>query len=170
MNYFSYDSMFWVSTMVSNFAYTDFTHIYPAVQARRHDLNMYFEAAVNVTDEEVRRIFAEESNETLARQKAHEYVTDVCVEWGALAHDEWLALYDSLFLEYSDLVQRIPIESERDPNVKTLQYSDTWYKYIVKYTGSHYSTEQGEQSSTSSSARSNARSHHHNDYVHPAER
>lgn len=150
LNTFSLNNMFWVSNMVANFAYTDWTHIGGDVRAKRKDLNQYFDSATALADKEIIRIFKETEDKTEAKAKAIEYATNMCNEWATMAHAEWLALYDTLFIEYNDLVHRVPQEGHRDADVQQFAYSDEWRNMIVKYTGDHYLLPEEQAITTSS--------------------
>lgn len=138
LNHFSFDSSFWVNNMVSNLAYQNWQNIGAAVQAKRKDLNEYFDFSVSIIDEEVRRIFNETANADDAKAEAVEFVTKVCNEWATMAHDEWLSLYESLFIRYLDLVEHLPNEGHRDPIINNIGYPQEWYDRIARFTGNHY--------------------------------
>lgn len=90
---FSLDSMFWVTNMVANFAYSRYDEISLAVFDRLARTESRLQAAVKAQD-----LMMAALPEATAREAA----TDFSFATAAALHKEWLDFYGELFVKYVD--------------------------------------------------------------------
>lgn len=133
LNHFSYHSMFWVSNLVANFAYTNYKKMKPEIDEKRRDYHNYFLEEVKAADEEISRIARDESIDA-----AIDYANALNNEWAEMLCSEWYGLWIDQFMRYKDFAMLTPISEKRDPLVEDMHYPKTWLDLIAKHTGTHY--------------------------------
>ncbi|KAK2957303.1 putative C69 family dipeptidase [Blattamonas nauphoetae] len=123
---FSFESFYWVSCMITNYAYTNYNSLYPTIKEKLDSRHKSFEQDVLATDNKMKDV---------ADPVAE--LTKIQLEWSAEAVRSWLEYYCELFPQYFDGVVRKPT-ADRDPEVQQTGYSEEWKKRIVEDTGDHY--------------------------------
>ena len=142
---FDITKAFWVQNMVSNFAYSRWSDIYPIVRAKIDGIRDAFIDAVAQADSEALEIY-----KTQGIQESIDYVTNFGVAAADQLHSDWFQFYGELFVRFRDFFEIVPSDSTKSGcSVKESGMSDEWKKRIVQETGDHYSIDAVQQESTS---------------------
>lgn len=128
LNHFSFDSMYWLTNVLANFAYQNTVVIGKEIKEKRDDLQGHLAEAKEQADEEIKRL-REEGKE----EEAVDYATRVCLQWGDTTREEMKALFQHLFVKYSDLVKKNWGAMRGEKKAEEMGYPQEWYDRIVKY-------------------------------------
>eukprot|EP00727_Mastigamoeba_balamuthi_P002461 m51a1_g12211 hypothetical protein (549) ;mRNA; r:7237-9244 len=129
---FTFDSAFWAFSLVSNFAYTRWSAIYPEVSARINEYEgRYFKEVAEVDQKAA--VYYKSSPAA-----AVEYVTAYSERTGNKLAADWLEFFKYLFTKYQDGNVKFPNPGHRDPIVKQPGYPQAWYERIVADAGDRY--------------------------------
>lgn len=128
---FSLESMHWVQQMVSNFAYSRYDVIGPAVQSKLAELEGHLFQTVSDMDVKLMKMTSEE---------AAAAATDFSFQTGERLHAQWLEFYGRLFATYVDGYRTVsnPRNKFSGCDKEPLQFSEAWKQRIVEETGDHY--------------------------------
>jgi dipeptidase len=130
---FSFQSAFWVTNMVSNYAYTRWRLIYPDVKEKIGELEDQFFTNVASMDEQAARLW------TKSPTQAIELITEFSVAAGDTTTTQWLQFWQYLFVKYVDGYIKTPSPSSSNGfDIATPGYGTGWYKRIVSDTGDKY--------------------------------
>ncbi|KAK2959021.1 putative C69 family dipeptidase [Blattamonas nauphoetae] len=129
---FSFNSLFWVSNMISNFVQQNYVYMIDEVRQWR--------------DQQQQRVisdFEQTLSTALSLAKrdeivAKEFVTQKTILWGGQMLKESLDYYKVLFPRFAAGYRMTPIPGKPLPRVEWLPYQNKWYERIVKETGDKY--------------------------------
>ncbi len=110
---FTMESSFWITNLVTNFAYTRYNAINPEIQAAQDNLYTLFFKELKSFDEEMLQIL---SNDSEAAQKT---INNFSKKQAETFHSTWTNLFGYLFAKYLD------------GNIKTAKELPEGYKYIA---------------------------------------
>lgn len=128
---FSIDSMFWVTNLVANWAYSRYDAISPAVYQKLAEVESRLLAAVDASD----RIIDGLDDQ----QAAAEAATDFSLRTAEALHREWVEFFGTLFATYVDGYEMLPAQagatevSKKGSNLRGLIKAE-----IAKQTGARY--------------------------------
>lgn len=129
---FTFGSAFWVFSMVSNFAYTRYSIIYPDIAAKIVAYEKTYFAETSVLDLQAAQKYVSDP------QGAIEMVTSYSVSKGDSLVSEWLDFWKFLFTKFMDGNVKYPNPGHQNPIVQWPGYPNAWYRRIVQETGDHY--------------------------------
>lgn len=132
---FSFDSAFWVFNLVSQYAYTWWSYVYPEIQSLQNEFHTNFTNDIAAIDLKASTLInAGKYDDAIA------LITDYCETNGNAVTKKWLEFFKYLFVKYLDGDIRIanPDPNEKFPKVSTPGYRASWYERIVKETGDKY--------------------------------
>jgi dipeptidase len=132
MMQFSFDSMFWINSLVSNWAYTNWEHISPEVFAKQAEMRDYFDAAVRQADETIIALARRDP------QVAKEFMNQICDIWANKQLEVWREYFFYLFWRFFDGVEHFYKPGVNFPDYKYMPFHQRWYNYIAQETGDHY--------------------------------
>jgi len=134
---FTFDAAFWVFNLVSNFAYTRYSYIYPEIRAEQTKLENKFLKETKEIDKKALALYDNDKDAAIA------LLTDYSVTTGNETVKYWLNFYTYLFTKYMDG----NIKTKREvpegyiyytPGLKQPGYGEEWYRKIVDETGEHF--------------------------------
>eukprot|EP00727_Mastigamoeba_balamuthi_P006219 m51a1_g2216 hypothetical protein (549) ;mRNA; f:210119-212261 len=127
-----FDSAFWAFNLVSNYAYTRWSVIYPEVLAKITELEgRYFQEVAEI-DAQAAKHFE------CSPESAVKFVTNYSVRTGNKLAADWLEFFKYLFTKYMDGNVKVPNPGHPLPTVQQPGYPQKWYERIVADTGDHY--------------------------------
>lgn len=128
---FSFRSMFWVTSMIANYAYSRYDEIAPAVIQKLQEIQDRLFLAVEEQDKKL---------EQLTGAAAEKAASDFSFSTAEGLHNEWLDFYGDLFSTYSDGFKTLPDSSNRACKCKKQgsDYTNFWKKEIVSQAGDKY--------------------------------
>ncbi len=134
MTEWSDNSAFWTFNQMSNFAYTRYSLIHPAIEAKRMAYEDEFIANTAKIDAEAQKLYKE------SPEKAVEFLTNYSVKQANRVVKEWKTFYHQLFVKYSDGNVKVKSDSKEGykfvtPKLEQPGYGENWYKKIAKETG-----------------------------------
>ncbi|MCD4747192.1 MAG: C69 family dipeptidase [Bacteroidales bacterium] len=136
---FSFDAAFWVFNLVSNFAYTRYSYIYPEIRTKQVELENKFIEEIPEIDKKAEKLYASDKNAAI------EYITNYSVKQGNETVETWLKLYKYLFTKYMDgNIKKTKDGKFLDNGTDVVKYPDQpgygekWYKLIIEKTGDHF--------------------------------
>ena len=131
---FDLTKAFWVQNMVSNFAYSRWSDIYPILRAKIDGIHEAFIETISKVDKEALDIY-----NTKGVQESIDYVTDHGVAVADKLHADWFKFYGELFARFRDFFDIVPSDDEKGRcDVKEDGIDDVWKKRVVDETGDHY--------------------------------
>lgn len=132
---FDLTKAFWVCNMVSNYAYSRWSDIYPVVREKIHRIHEDFEKEVESVDDYAFELY--KKNGALA---AIEFVTKYGVEAGDSLHEDWMKFYGNLFARFRDFFDITAKKGGQGCacEAKEQGMTDAWKSRIIEETGSHY--------------------------------
>ncbi|MDR0969931.1 MAG: C69 family dipeptidase [Lentimicrobiaceae bacterium] len=119
-------SGFWITNLISNFAYTRYNVIQPDVEIVRDRLEKQFLEQTDATDKEALKRYKE------SPKKAVAFLTEYSSEQGAYTFNTYKKLYQDLFMKYMDGNIKTAVEGQRNPNVKQPGYDERTLRLIVE--------------------------------------
>ena len=132
---FSFDSAFWVFNLVSQYAYTWWSYVYPEIQEMQRSYQANFSNEIAAVDLKAAALInAGKYDEAIT------LITDYCVSTGDAVTKRWLEFFKYIFVRYLDGDIRVPNPDpkEKFPKVSTPGYRQSWYERIAKETGDKY--------------------------------
>lgn len=132
---FDLSKAFWVSNMVSNFAYSNWRKVAPVlVDMIKKIENEYLKEITEIDD---RALELYNNND---RSGAIDFVTEYSVKAGDKLHNIWVNFYGQLFVRFRDGYE---LQENKDElacgcTISQSGYSNNWYKRIVEEDGDHY--------------------------------
>lgn len=131
---FTMESAFWVFNMVSNYAYTRYSDMYPEIEAVQKQLHSEFIAGVAENDKKMEAML--KTNPAQVTEELNKFSNDAAVK----THKRWTELYAYLFTKYMDgnvkTAQPVPANYKYvAPEVKQPKLPEQWYRMIVSDTG-----------------------------------
>jgi dipeptidase len=131
---FTMESAFWVFNMVSNYAYTRYSDMYPEIEAVQKQLHNEFIAGVAENDKKMEAML--KTNPAQVTEELNKFSNDAAVK----THKRWTELYAYLFTKYMDgnvkTAQPVPANYKYvAPEVKQPKLPEQWYRMIVSDTG-----------------------------------
>lgn len=132
---FSFDSAFWVFNLVSQYAYTWWSYVYPEITQLQSEFQTNFSNEIEAIDLKATALI--NAGQTDA---AIQLITDYCVSTGDDVTKKWLEFFKYLFVKYldGDIRYENPDPNEKFPKVETPGYRASWYERIAKETGDKY--------------------------------
>lgn len=127
----SFDSAFWVFNMVANFAYYRYSEVAPLVAKKIKDYEASFVETIAKEDKIALDMW--KTN----KSGAVELLTSAAEQRGNDLIKDWLAFYQSLFIDFRD--------GDVPTGVKP-GYSQDWYNRIAEETGDKYKVPDGQDS------------------------
>eukprot|EP00928_Gymnodinium_smaydae_P048646 TRINITY_DN32545_c0_g1_i1.p1 TRINITY_DN32545_c0_g1~~TRINITY_DN32545_c0_g1_i1.p1 ORF type:complete len:665 (+),score=84.37 TRINITY_DN32545_c0_g1_i1:57-2051(+) len=141
---FSFQSMFWVCNMISNYAYSRYDQIAPAVYERIAEIEGKLQMAVEKQDQTLMQLFADGATSA----EVAEVATDFSFRTAERLHEEWLDFYGELFATFVDGYRLEPLaRSSTTPTPEEIDYGfvkrvfgfrDLWKREIAATTGRRY--------------------------------
>eukprot|EP01129_Flabellula_baltica_P005094 TRINITY_DN1815_c0_g2_i2.p1 TRINITY_DN1815_c0_g2~~TRINITY_DN1815_c0_g2_i2.p1 ORF type:complete len:289 (+),score=46.28 TRINITY_DN1815_c0_g2_i2:298-1164(+) len=129
---FKPDSAFWAFNLVSNWAYSRYSIIYPDVLDRIISYqNQYFNE-VRLVDQMALSYWNQGNYD-----EAVKVLTEYSIKQANDLVDQWVLFFQELFVKYMDGYTKYP-SSKPTPNVETPGYDAVWRQRIVEDTGDHY--------------------------------
>jgi dipeptidase len=122
----SESSLFWVTNMISNFAYTRYNIIQPDVNKVRDGLEKMFIDRVTATDEAALKLHKEDPAKAVA------YLTDYSSDQVARTFDEYQHLYRELFMKFMDGNVKTRNPGFQNPNMEQPGYSEQFLRKVVE--------------------------------------
>uniref|UniRef100_A0A7S2L9Z7 Dipeptidase n=1 Tax=Leptocylindrus danicus TaxID=163516 RepID=A0A7S2L9Z7_9STRA len=137
---FDLSKAFWVSNMVSNFAYSNWRNVAPVLVDRIKQIETEFLQEITDIDAQALELY-----NTGDHFGAIDFVTEYSVNAGNRLHKKWFKFYGDLFARFRDGYELEEKEGELACGCKISQpgYSDEWYKRIVEEDGDHYKESMG---------------------------
>jgi dipeptidase len=131
---FTMESAFWVFNMVSNYAYTRYSDMYPDIEAVQKQLHNEFIAGVAENDKKMEAML--KTNPAQVTEELNKFSNDAAVK----THKRWTELYGYLFTKYVDgnikTAQPVPANYKYiAPEIKQPKLPEQWYRMIVTDTG-----------------------------------
>ncbi len=131
---FTMESSFWIFNMVSNYAYTRYSDMYPEIAAVQKQLHTEFVAGVAANDKKYAELA--KTNPQKVVEELNTFSNDAAVK----THSKWVELYAYLFTKYMDGNVKTPTEVPAGykyyaPALKQPKLSDEWYRRIATETG-----------------------------------
>ncbi|KAL7555908.1 hypothetical protein ACA910_010856 [Epithemia clementina (nom. ined.)] len=137
---FDLTKAFWVQNMVSNFAYSRWKDVYPQVRHKIQTIQRRFESMVAATDQRALELYQSSGDEINGLNEAVECVTKFSVVASNQLHQQWLAFYGELFVQFRDMYTIVP--KPEDPacgcEISEPGLSEETKRRIVTETGDHY--------------------------------
>jgi len=130
---FKWDSAFWVFNLVSNYAYSRYSIIYPDVLAKIVTYQQQYYKQVPSVDSQALAAYNNGDKE-----KAIEIVTDYSTGVAENLIDEWLGFFQQLFVKYMDGYSKRANPKGGNPIVDNPGYNDQWLSQIVTQDGDKY--------------------------------
>lgn len=122
---FSWDSSFWVFNWVSNQAYSRWSDMIVDVQKAQGELEGQFLADQADIEKAALELYK------TSPEQARTYLTEYSTQQGDKVHGRWRKLGEQLLVKYIDGNVRDEMGKVNHP-----KYPDSWYRHIVKDTGS----------------------------------
>lgn len=130
---FKWDSAFWVFNLVSNYAYSRYSIIYPDVLDR---INMYqakyFKEIASI-DAGATAQFKKGDKDSALR-----IITEYSTGTANALVSEWLDFFQELFVKYMDGYTKFPNKQGGNPIITNPGYSESWRGQIVNQDGKKY--------------------------------
>ena len=128
---FTMDAAFWIFNMVSNYAYTRYSDMYPEIAAKQDELHNKFIKEVNEFDIKMTELLNQNP------EAAVKEMTKFSDEKANLTQKTWTDLFAYLFTRYMDgnikTSRTIPDGHKYySPEIKQPNLPDFWYKRIVE--------------------------------------
>jgi dipeptidase len=121
---FTWDAAFYVFNFVSNFTYSRWGDMIEDVQLVQRDLESGFLGRQAAIEQEALALHTE------SPERARAYLSDYCLEVGALVHQRWMRLGEHLIWKYMDGNVKDEYGVAKHP-----RYPDSWYECIVRESG-----------------------------------
>lgn len=122
-------SLFWITNMISNLAYTRYNSIQPDVNEVRDGLEKMFFDKKPTIDNEALDLFKKDKNLAIA------YLTDYSNAQGAHTFNAYKTLYQEMFMKYMDGNIKTRVKGQMNPAVKQPGYSEPFLRKVVEETG-----------------------------------
>ena len=119
-------SLFWITNMISNFAYTRYNMIQPDVNKVRDGLEGMFIDRVTATDEAALKLYKEDPSKAVA------YLTDYSSDQVARTFNDYQHLYRELFMKYMDGNVKTRNPGFQNPHVEQPGYSEQFLRQVVE--------------------------------------
>lgn len=131
---FTMESAFWIFNMVSNYAYTRYSDMYPEIAAVQNELETEFISNIQAFDKKM--IELNKTNPEKVVEELNKFSNDAAVK----THKRWTELYAHLFTKYMDGNVKTPRAVPEGykyyaPELKQPPLSDEWYRRIAADTG-----------------------------------
>ncbi len=131
---FTMESAFWIFNMVSNYAYTRYSDMYPEIDAARAELYKGFFTEMESFDKKM--IELNKTNPEKVVDELNKFSDAAAVK----THKRWVELYGYLFTKYMDGNVKTKSEVPEGykyyaPEVSQPKLSDEWYRRIATDTG-----------------------------------
>ncbi|KAL1527248.1 hypothetical protein AB1Y20_015924 [Prymnesium parvum] len=133
--HFSWDSAWWLSSLVADQVYTRLDRAAPVVREARQRLDAELEADLAATDAAAAAAFAAgEEERARALLDAH------AVSVGGKASAAWKALWEQLVVQFIDgrITKLDPANKVSGATKEAVQFTDAWKAKVVADTGEHY--------------------------------
>lgn len=146
---FDMSKAFWIQNMVSNFAYSRWSDIYPIVQRRMLSIHEGFADNIAIVDRNALQLL----NDTQNMTAVIDYLTLYTVNAGNTMQKLWTEFYGELFVQFRDYYNIVPKSSDPLCACTAIEpgLSDTMKRRIVDETGDHYRVIEQTSSSSSTS-------------------
>lgn len=122
-------SLFWITNMVSNLAYTRYNMIQPDVNVVRNGLEKMFIERTPAADAAALKLHKEDPNKAVA------YLTDYSTDQVARTFHAYKNLYQELFMKFMDGNVKTRNPGYQNPHVEFPGYSEQFLKKVVEETG-----------------------------------
>jgi dipeptidase len=134
---FTLESGFWVFNMVSNYAYTRASVIFPEIRKKQAELEHQFFTYVPLIDQAASKMHDTDPG------KALDFITQYSIDAATLTVHAWRDLYGYLFTKYMDgnIKESVPVPENHiyvNPKLQQPGYGEEWYRRIVKETGDKF--------------------------------
>ena len=131
---FTMESAFWVFKMVSNYAYTRYSDMYPEIAAVQKELHLEFVAGVKENDAKLAELYKTDP------KKAVDVMNSYSDYAAVKTHKRWTELYAYLFTKYMDGNVKTKVDVPEGykyhaPDLKQPPLPEEWYRRIAKETG-----------------------------------
>jgi len=131
---FDMDAAFWVFNMVSNYAYTRYSMMFPEIEKVQSELHSKFVTEIENVDKKATDIYKSDPS------KVQKLLNDYSNESAVYTHKRWTELYAYLFTKYMDGNVKAPTEVPDGykyyaPSLEQPGYGEDWYKRIADETG-----------------------------------
>ncbi|MDA3944929.1 MAG: C69 family dipeptidase [Bacteroidetes bacterium] len=122
-------SLFWITNMVSNLAYTRYNMIQPDVNVVRDGLEKMFIERTTAADAAALKLHKEDPNKAVA------YLTDYSTDQVARTFHAYKNLYQELFMKFMDGNVKTRNPGHQNPHVEQPGYSEQFLRKVVEETG-----------------------------------
>lgn len=134
---FTMESAFWVFNMVSNYAYTRYSMMFPDIQKVQFELHNSFVGDVEKLDKKMIEII--KTDPVKVQNEINRFSNAAAIK----THKRWTELYAYLFTKYLDGNLKTPSKVPDGykyyaPNIEFPGYGEQWYKRIVDETGDQF--------------------------------
>lgn len=122
-------SLFWITNMVSNLAYTRYNMIQPDVNKVRDGLEAMFIERTAATDDAALKMYKEDPSRAVA------YLTDYSTDQVTRTFNSYKHLYQELFMKFMDGNVKTRNPGHQNPHVEFPGYSEQFLRKVVDETG-----------------------------------
>jgi dipeptidase len=134
---FKLESAFWIFNLVSNFAYTGYSLIYPEIREKQVALETRFIKESVDMSEKFKTNYEKDPGKTLMA------ITKYSADATETVMNEWTQLFTDLFVKYLDGNVKVKAEPRDDykyvnPEIEYPGYGEDWYRRIVDETGNQF--------------------------------
>jgi dipeptidase len=134
---FTMESAFWIFNMVSNFAYTRYTVMYPEIEIVQSELHKGFVFSLTEFEKKITELY--KSDPVKVQNEINRFSNDASIT----THKRWTELYAYLFTKYMDGNVKTPTKVPEGyiyyaPSLEQPGYGEDWYKKIVEETGDKF--------------------------------
>lgn len=131
LTHFTTDAAFWIFNLVSNFAYTRYSDIYPEIQQRQNKLHDNFIDEISKLDKKLLEL--NKTNPNAIVNELNNYSYNASMQ----TMNEWNNLFAYLFTKYLDgnVKSEAKVPSNylyHAPKVEHPKYQNDWYRRIVE--------------------------------------
>eukprot|EP00727_Mastigamoeba_balamuthi_P011605 m51a1_g7067 hypothetical protein (562) ;mRNA; r:190224-192334 len=124
---------YWAFSLVSNFAYSRWSVVYPEVRARMASLEQRYLNEVAGVEEKAMGLYR-----SCSPEKAVKYLTSYSERTANSLTREWLSFFMHLFAKYQDGYVKVAQGPGLKPVSKSAGYPEAWLGRIVADTGDRY--------------------------------